>query len=214
MKLLKQKSETVTHGTQYEVKVMALAAGAGTTKAALLGKHIVPRRPKICSNQVQATLGREASEAESFRRRDLLSSAAMLGSTLITSETPVQAVQGSVPGRIPGLSETVDEEGFRWYVRPEGKQGNHGIGWSELPQYGFRVPDGWKEIPVSIADPGGAEIDMRMRSDREGDLSVVVAPVKRFIEPPEDRPLTIEEIGSPEKARWLIFRVAIAWLRA
>jgi hypothetical protein len=54
------------------------------------------------------------------------------------------------------------------------------VGWSEIPQYSFRVPETWEEVPVSIADLGGTEIDLRFKSRDEGDLSVVVAPVLRF----------------------------------
>ena len=35
------------------------------------------------------------------------------------------------------------------------------MGWSEIQRYSFRVPPGWEETPVSIADLGGTEIDLR-----------------------------------------------------
>ena len=35
------------------------------------------------------------------------------------------------------------------------------VGWSEFDSYTFRVPEGWEEKPVSIADLGGTEIDLR-----------------------------------------------------
>lgn len=57
-----------------------------------------------------------------------------------------------------GLSKEVDAEGFRSYQRPEGKSGGHGVGWSEIPRYSFKLPDGWEETPVSIADLGGTEV--------------------------------------------------------
>ena len=44
------------------------------------------------------------------------------------------------------------------YTRPEGKSGGHGVGWSEIPRYTFKVPQGWQESPVSIADLGGTEV--------------------------------------------------------
>ena len=44
------------------------------------------------------------------------------------------------------------------YQRPEGKSGGHGVGWSEIPRYKLRVPTGWEETPVSIADLGGTEV--------------------------------------------------------
>ena len=29
------------------------------------------------------------------------------------------------------------------------------MGWTEIPRYSFKVPPGWGETPVSIADLGG-----------------------------------------------------------
>ncbi|CAI5493306.1 unnamed protein product [Closterium sp. Naga37s-1] len=66
----------------------------------------------------------------------------------------------AVAGRVPGLSEP-DENGWRTYKRPASKSGGHGVGWSELIPYSFTVPDTWEETPVSIADLGGTEIDLR-----------------------------------------------------
>ena len=68
-----------------------------------------------------------------------------------------------LPPLSPGLATKPDADGLLQYLRPEGKSGGHGVGWSEIPQYGFKVPAGagWQEIPVSIADLGGAEIDLR-----------------------------------------------------
>jgi hypothetical protein len=40
----------------------------------------------------------------------------------------------------------------------QGKSGGHGVGWSEMPRYSFKVPPGWEETPVSIADLGGTEV--------------------------------------------------------
>ena len=39
--------------------------------------------------------------------------------------------------------------------------GGHGVGWSEIQRYSFKVPKNWEETPVSIADLGGTEIDLR-----------------------------------------------------
>ncbi len=85
---------------------------------------------------------------------------------------------------LSGLATTSDENGFLQYLRPEGKSGGHGVGWSEIPRYGFKVPanSGWKEIPVSIADLGGTEIDLRYTSKEQGELAVIVAPVLRFFD--------------------------------
>lgn len=35
------------------------------------------------------------------------------------------------------------------------------MGWTEVERYKFKVPQGWEEVPVSIADLGGTEIDLR-----------------------------------------------------
>lgn len=59
---------------------------------------------------------------------------------------------------VAGLSPVPDDEGYYTYLRPEGKSGGHGVGWSEIPRYSFKVPDGWTEVPVSIADLGGTEV--------------------------------------------------------
>lgn len=69
---------------------------------------------------------------------------------------------------------------------------------AELPRYTFRVMDGYEEVPVSIADLGGTEIDMRMQGDAGG-LSVVVAPVMRFADIPFNADVRIEMLGSPDK---------------
>nr|GMD50257.1 PsbP domain-containing protein 4, chloroplastic [Ipomoea batatas] len=105
--------------------------------------------------------------------------------------------QGLLAGRVPGLSEP-DEQGWRTYHRPDDKSGGHGVGWSPIIPYSFSVPQEWDEVPVSIADLGGTEIDLRFASPKEGRLFVIVAPVKRFSDTlGED--ITIEEIGPPEK---------------
>lgn len=36
------------------------------------------------------------------------------------------------------------------------------------------------QVPVSIADLGGTEIDLRFANSKEGRLFVIVAPVRRF----------------------------------
>jgi hypothetical protein len=82
-------------------------------------------------------------------------------------------------GRIPGLSAP-DVNGLRTYRRPDAKSGGHGVGWSPMTPYTFKVPQDWEEVPVSIADLGGTEIDLRFSSPQEGNISVVVAPVLRF----------------------------------
>lgn len=105
--------------------------------------------------------------------------------------------QGLLAGRIPGLSEP-DEQGWRTYRRPDDKSGGHGVGWSPIIPYVFAVPQEWDEVPVSIADLGGTEIDLRFASPKEGRLFVVVAPVLRFADNLGDN-ATMEKIGTPEK---------------
>ncbi|GMH33335.1 hypothetical protein BSKO_01169 [Bryopsis sp. KO-2023] len=140
-------------------------------------------------------------EVESVRvtRRSLgcLCGAGFMASMACGFADPAEAVQGLTAGRIPGVSASLDEEGFYTYVRPEGKSGGHGVGWSEIPQYSFKLPEGWKEEPVSIADLGGTEIDLRFGNTGEGQLFVVVAPILRFMDIGFNADIRIEEIGPP-----------------
>ncbi|KAH9604953.1 hypothetical protein KSS87_009067 [Heliosperma pusillum] len=105
--------------------------------------------------------------------------------------------QGLLAGRVPGLSEP-DQQGWRTYRRPDDKSGGHGVGWSPIIPYLFKVPSEWDEVPVSIADLGGTEIDLRFANPKQGRVSVVVAPVLRFSDKLGDN-VTIEDVGPPEK---------------
>eukprot|EP00850_Spirogloea_muscicola_P004539 SM000019S05083 [mRNA] locus=s19:809210:811391:- [translate_table: standard] len=126
-------------------------------------------------------------------------SAALAGAAvpLIARQEPAQATQGMTAGRLPGLSEP-DNNGIRTYKRPEGKSGGHGVGWSEMIPYSFQVPEEWDEVPVSIADLGGTEIDLRFQNAKEGNLSITVAPVLRFSDRLGNN-AKIEDIGTPDK---------------
>ncbi|XWS23614.1 hypothetical protein CRYUN_Cryun28dG0030000 [Craigia yunnanensis] len=123
-----------------------------------------------------------------------LASSAVLG---FPGEGLAVVKQGLLAGRIPGLSEP-DEQGWRTYRRPDDKSGGHGVGWSPIIPYSFSVPEDWEEVPVSIADLGGTEIDLRFGSSKEGRLFVIVAPVLRFADNLGQN-ATIEKIGPPEK---------------
>ncbi|GAB2270503.1 PsbP domain-containing protein 4, chloroplastic [Dionaea muscipula] len=134
-------------------------------------------------------------------RRALVLSGVPLLSSLLAFGLPLQSFavvkQGLLAGRIPGLSEP-DEQGWRMYRRPDEKSGGHGVGWSPIIPYSFSVPQGWVEVPVSIADLGGTEIDLRFANSKEGSLFVIVAPVLRFADNLGDD-VKIEKIGPPEK---------------
>ncbi|XP_020111390.1 psbP domain-containing protein 4, chloroplastic [Ananas comosus] len=135
----------------------------------------------------------------SGRRREALAAGLFLASGLVLGVVPgtgLAVKQGLLAGRIPGLSEP-DEKGWRTYRRPDDKSGGHGVGWSPIIPYTFKVPPGWDEVPVSIADLGGTEIDLRFASSKEGRLFVIVAPVLRFAD--LEGEVTIEMIGTPEK---------------
>ncbi|WCJ43431.1 Mog1/PsbP/DUF1795-like photosystem II reaction center PsbP family protein [Euphorbia peplus] len=142
-----------------------------------------------------------AKPTESFkdRRSVLVSGASLLSSAALGF--PIQGLaavkQGPLAGRIPGLSEP-DQQGWRTYRRPDEKSGGHGVGWSPIIPYSFKVPQEWEEVPVSIADLGGTEIDLRFSNSKEGRLFVIVAPVLRFADDLGDN-ATIERIGPPEK---------------
>ncbi|KAI3947630.1 hypothetical protein MKX01_034295 [Papaver californicum] len=87
---------------------------------------------------------------------------------------------------------------WRTYRRPDAKSGGHGVGWSPIIPYTFSVPQGWEEVPVSIADLGGTEIDLRFASSQAGRLFVIVAPVLRFSSSLGDD-VNIEMVGTPDK---------------
>nr|POE90500.1 psbp domain-containing protein 4, chloroplastic [Quercus suber] len=94
--------------------------------------------------------------------------------------------------------KTYAQTGWRTYRRPDEKSGGHGVGWSPIIPYTFSVPQDWEEVPVSIADLGGTEIDLRFGSSKEGKLFVIVAPVLRFSDGLGDN-AKIELIGPPDK---------------
>ncbi|GFP80219.1 psbp domain-containing protein 4 chloroplastic [Phtheirospermum japonicum] len=146
-------------------------------------------------------LGASAKNEDFLNRRGVLSSGlALVSSTafgLSGGDGLAVVKQGLLAGRVPGLSEP-DEQGWRTYQRPEDKSGGHGVGWSPIIPYKFSVPQDWDEVPVSIADLGGTEIDLRFASPKEGRLFVIVAPVLRFSDDLGDD-ATIERIGTPEK---------------
>ncbi|KAJ6405435.1 hypothetical protein OIU84_013404 [Salix udensis] len=109
----------------------------------------------------------------------LVSGVSLVSTSVLGSAGEGLAVvkQGLLAGRIPGLSEP-DDQGWRTYRRPDEKSGGHGVGWSPIIPYLFSVPQGWEEVPVSIADLG--------------------APVLRFADYLGEN-ATIEQIGPPEK---------------
>uniref|UniRef100_A0A0F7GZ52 Photosystem II reaction center PsbP family protein n=1 Tax=Geranium maderense TaxID=28964 RepID=A0A0F7GZ52_9ROSI len=130
------------------------------------------------------------------RRRALVSgvSLSVLG---FSGEALAVIKQGPLAGRIPGLSEP-NEQGWRTYRRPDEKSGGHGVGWSPIIPYSFSVPQDWEEVPVSIADLGGTEIDLRFANSKQGRLFVIVAPVLRFADNLGDN-ASLELIGPPDK---------------
>lgn len=101
-------------------------------------------------------------------RREQLLNATALGvllssqGLLVVSPPPAQAVMGSIAGRVPGFGK-IEEDGSMTYTRPEAKSGGHGIGWTEITPYSVKLREGWEEVAVSIADPGGTEIDTRFK---------------------------------------------------
>lgn len=108
-----------------------------------------PRTPAASNARTAAVDGAAHS------RRSLLTIAGTCAVGVSVTEE-AQAVQGLTAGRIPGLSPDPELPNVQVYCRPDGKSGGHGVGWSEIPQYSFRVPETWAEVPVSIADLGGA----------------------------------------------------------
>lgn len=134
----------------------------------------------------------------SINRRTTLALSATVLFASTSSGNHAEAIQGLVAGRIPGTTSS-DIEGFNSYTRPSGKSGGHGVGWSEIQPYTFLVPENFQEVPVSIADLGGAEVDLRFSDKVGGDLAVVVAPVLRFADVGFNADVTIEELATPQK---------------
>ena len=141
---------------------------------------------------------REEEQGSGRNRREALLLGAGASALLRSSAADALGEQG----RMPGLPEE-DSDGDGWlvYTRPAKKEGNHGVGWSEPPQYSFKLPAGsqFSEIPTNVFDPSGSEIDAKFRSPREGDIAIVVAPIKRFMEIPEGKQVSIEDIGDQRK---------------
>ncbi|KDP43060.1 hypothetical protein JCGZ_25246 [Jatropha curcas] len=164
-------------------------------------QQIVPSRTKATAEPRDGGFfDGENEKLSGFSKRSVLvSGLSLLSSSVLGFPRDGLAVvkQGLLAGRIPGLSEP-DEQGWRTYRRPDDKSGGHGVGWSPIIPYSFSVPQDWEEVPVSIADLGGTEIDLRFASSKEGRLSVIVAPVLRFADNLGDN-ATIERIGPPEK---------------
>ncbi|KAG2436767.1 hypothetical protein HXX76_006291 [Chlamydomonas incerta] len=159
----------------------------------------VPARPRASRCHVVRCSAQQLDGEIAVTRRDALLSVAAGFALSGTVAQPANAIQGLTAGRIPGRTKEADAEGFYTYTRPEGKSGGHGVGWSEIPQYSFKVPAGWDEIPVSIADLGGTEIDLRYQAKDQGDVAVVVAPVLRFMDVGFNAKVTLKEVGPPQR---------------
>ena len=87
---------------------------------------------------------------------DTRSASDALGAARVLN-APLEAT-APLHGNCAGISKSTDERGFHTYQRPEGKSGGHGVGWSEVPRYEFKIPDGWEEVPVNVFDLGGTEV--------------------------------------------------------
>eukprot|EP00471_Norrisiella_sphaerica_P013031 CAMPEP_0184494114 /NCGR_PEP_ID=MMETSP0113_2-20130426/27842_1 /TAXON_ID=91329 /ORGANISM="Norrisiella sphaerica, Strain BC52" /LENGTH=255 /DNA_ID=CAMNT_0026879699 /DNA_START=128 /DNA_END=895 /DNA_ORIENTATION=- len=118
----------------------------------------------------------------------------------LTTQTP-KSTAGEVS---PGMGE-LEADGFRLYKRPYGASASGGMraisqGKGAFPPYQFRIPGGWKQKPVSVADPSGPETDTRFTSAEMGDLLVVLPPVFTFIDDEDSvDTITIDEIAPPMK---------------
>ncbi|KAF8064524.1 PPD4 [Scenedesmus sp. PABB004] len=175
----------------------APAAASGLRQAlqpASLAACVRPRsRPRAVA--AAAAAAPDESAAVVGRRAALVGAALAVG---LRGAAPACAVQGLTAGRLPGLTPEPDADGFYLYTRPEGKSGGHGVGWSEMPRYSFKVPEGWEETPVSIADLGGTEIDLRFARPDQGNLQVVVAPVLRFADVGFNADVRIDQLNQPD----------------
>lgn len=176
-------------------------------RAALLPLPPRERAPACCALQREPVTAAAQPQQQvdggcsgTSRRGALALGLAAAAASLVGPATPsAEAIQGLTAGRVPGRSKEADADGYYTYVRPDGKSGGHGVGWSEIPKYSFKVPDGWDETPVSIADLGGTEIDLRYTSKEAGEIAVVVAPVLRFMDVGYNASVTLKDVGPPER---------------
>ncbi|KAL6315768.1 hypothetical protein AAG906_007197 [Vitis piasezkii] len=145
-------------------------------------QHIIPSHrflshssPDKGLSVAKAAVDTRQNGCVEFRRSAIVSGVSLISSAVLGFPREGLAVvkQGLLAGRVPGLSEP-DEQG-------------HGVGWSPIIPYIFSVPSGWEEVPVSIADLGGTEIDLRFANSKEGRLFVIVAPVLRFADRPPEK---------------------------
>lgn len=185
------------HISAFGIRRSPYAAIASHGQAVTRRQRLQAARSKAASHGAGTS---ESQSATSSSRRELLFSATIATSmTALGIVQPATAVQGITAGRLPGVSKEADSQGYFTYQRPEGKSGGHGVGWTEIPRYSFKVPPGWEETPVSIADLGGTEIDLRYGNRKEGGLVVIVAPVMRFKDIGFNADVTLEDIGPPDR---------------
>ena len=190
------------------IKSRIMIAVYGSSFVPFLRSHYHPRAkqtPPAFTIRCSATPNdHHHADQQSGTRRDtlrsLVAAATTLSLPLCLSLSPplAHAVQGSIAGRIPGISGP-GADGYYIYTRPEGKSGGHGVGWSEIPRYSFKIPEGWDEVPVSIADLGGTEIDLRYGKDDSGKLFIIVAPVLRFKDVGVNADVRIDFLGTPDQ---------------
>jgi hypothetical protein len=201
--LAKPNQVTVPQGTSLTRATPAthpLSKRGGNLRSPLMSYR--PVSPSVNVGAASSSSGSDGGSTSGtltdVGRRALMVGLASVAGPLAGPTGKAQALQGYTAGRIPGVS-AADQDGFNRYRRPEGKQGGHGTGWSEIDPYTFLVPESWDEIPVSIADLGGTEVDLRFKDKKEGDLAVVVAPVLRFADIGFNANVKIEDLGDPDK---------------
>ncbi|CAI7917474.1 unnamed protein product [Closterium sp. NIES-54] len=107
----------------------------------------------------------------------------------------------AVAGRVPGLSEPDENDSPYTFTVPEAWEEVRGVLASPPFQPIPTAPNPFdlsRQTPVSIADLGGTEIDLRFASKQQGKLFIVVAPVLRFADGLGDD-VRIESVGDPER---------------
>ena len=192
-----QKNYFLKHHCKYKLMSQIFACtndGLLPQSCSLPPQNYNPRRQFVSPVACRSI---ENSERDQLTRREAIFASFGAVATLSWA-SPSTAVQGLTAGRIPGVTGP-DSRGLYTYTRPEGKSGGHGVGWSEIPRYQFNIPAGWEEKPVSIADLGGTEIDLRFENIDEGNLQVIVAPILRFMDVGYNASVSIQDIGPPDK---------------
>lgn len=141
----------ITHTTHQFILCRSPIIGLGSRPALLVKTPL--KAEKSCRQFIiqDTHLILEKNGRDTFgisRRLTVLLGSSLLAAMVGSPEKALAVKQLQLAGRVPGISPP-DENGVRTYHRPEAKSGGHGVGWSPMIPYSFKVPPEWEEILVA-----------------------------------------------------------------